>query len=414
MRRLSYALAILLVGISAGAPIAGSQPTRPALSVQATQLHWTSVPGAKRYQVVAQSTTTHRTIKTETAALEAPAARFAKQTVTYRVHESSPVQGLGSNAVTVSWGSVEEGEHHEEEKPPTTSCFSKPQSCGYPSASTTGQQSCASLPKVGNVVLGAGATLSGKLVEGYVKVEGSNAKVLNSCVVKGGGFGDESIFLEKGVTGFVVENSTIHGRNETNEFVEEALTNDYSSGVATARNVNLYNCGECLHGEWHVYDSYVISNGGRSQTCGAGCVVHFEDIFYNGNGEGSITFEHDTLLNPEKQTAVAFGESSPCKTHLTVKNSLVGGGGYVFYPCANTSSVGTSTEAIEGNRFVRCDTKVMSDPAGGGGYVCSGGPDGFGYFPGGGWSQPANAIQASPSLPLGPGNVWDDTGEVLH
>lgn len=294
------------------------------------------------------------------------------------------------------------------------SCFSSPKSCGFPDFTTSGVQNCSLLPMSGNIPLKAGETVSGKDIHGYIKVEGNNAKVINSCVTKGGGFGDESVFIEKGVTGFSIENSTIKGENTESHFVEEALTNDYSSGIAVAKNVLLYNCGECLHGEWTVTDSYVMANGGRNQSCGAGCVVHFEDIFFNGNGEGKVTFEHDTLLNPEKQTAVLFGESNPCSTHLILKNSLVAGGGYMMYPCAHASSKGSSTEIVEGNRFARCKTTAISDPAGGGGFVCQGGPDSFGYFPGGGWSSSGNATQTASFEPIGPNNVWDDNGEKVN
>ena len=94
------------------------------------------------------------------------------------------------------------------------------------------------------------------------------------------------------------------------------------------------NCAECLHQAWTLEDSYVISNGrAHAEESGA---AHAEAWWYSNN---TIVANHDTLLNPSKQTAVIFGESGggKCVNHETVINSLIAGGGYMLYFCQNTS-----------------------------------------------------------------------------
>ena len=72
-----------------------------------------------------------------------------------------------------------------------------------------------------------------------------------------------------------------------------------------------------------------------------------------------------------------------CSNHLTITESLLGGGGYTLYPCAHASQAGSSSYDIERNHFARCAT-AESYNASNGTHPCSGGADTSGYYPGSG------------------------------
>jgi hypothetical protein len=141
-----------------------------------------------------------------------------------------------------------------------------------------------------------------------------------------------------------------------------------------------------------------------------------------------VTFEHDTLLNPHNETSVIFGngvEGQPCATTLTVKDSLLAGGGEAITTCGGnkTSGAGTSEIRIENNRFARCKTRPITLNPSTGGYTCGGtmsytmhaGADRSGYWPRGGYYAPNNIQYCPPrNGQTWTNNVWDDNGATLN
>jgi hypothetical protein len=295
-------------------------------------------------------------------------------------------------------------------------CFAAPGACGFPDpayANVGPAGGCSSLAPSGEVtVTTAGATVEGKNIVGGVNVEAKNVTLTNDCISSnGGGSGGSAVVsIGDGATGTRITYSDISGTNGTSEAVEEALSNNYSNSSTSADHDYIYNCGECVHGEWTLTNSYVIASATISG-------AHYEDIYCN---DETFVAEHDVLINPHEQTANLFcdtglGGGGPGDNHITVTGSLLGGSGYSLYPQGNSTSVGSSTMTITGNRFTRCLGKPVFD---GFGNRCEGlvegEADAHGYYPNGGFY----GIVASMYCPPTPGqewsgNVWDDDGGAV-
>jgi hypothetical protein len=219
-----------------------------------------------------------------------------------------------------------------------------------------------------------------------------------------------SLRPEPGGQNFHIENSTVEGgSNKETEGVDEDLQNNYSIPGATANNVKLECISGCLHQLWTLTNSYVISDEYKPGVeSGA---FHAEDWYFDDN---SITAEHNTLLNPSKQTAVIFGDSStsPCSDQERVVNNLLAGGGQILDMC---KAAGGKAE-IKDNRFARrvCTKGIIGNWEGRGGYGCAPEGDGYygtgegtdGYWPYGGFFE-LIGYQNVTSV-VWEGNYWDD------
>ncbi len=306
--------------------------------------------------------------------------------------------------------------------PVRVNCFSKLERCGFPGPGNSGVSDCPGLAKSsGPKTITKPETVEDTNINGSVTVAASGVTLKHDCVTDDGQEAEASaaIALNDGASNFAVTESTVRGGNTTSESVEEALRNNYSDSGAVATKDRIENCAECLHQAWTLEDSYVISNGrARAEESGA---AHAEAWWYSNN---TIVANHDTLLNPSKQTAVIFGESGggKCVNHETVINSLIAGGGYMLYFCQNTSGDENSSIEIKNNRFARrvCTTKEISNWEGRGGYGCA--PEGGGYFaygagtgayfPRGGFFGVLKESEGLYNRGTGwEGNFWDDNLE---
>ena len=279
-----------------------------------------------------------------------------------------------------------------------TNCFSHLGACGYPGPGNTGVANCAGLAKSsGPKTIAKSETIENTNITGSVTVAASGVTLRHDCVIDDGEESESSaaIVLTEAASNFTIIESTIRGGNATSESVEEALRNNYSDPGAVATRVRLENCAECLHQNWVLEDSYVIANG-RAHAEEAG-TAHAEDWWYDNN---TIVANHDTLLNPSKQTAVIFGQGGGggCVNHETVTNSLLAGGGYMLYFCVNTKDDAGSSINIRNNRFARlvCAKGEHEDVELRGGGECTGAPNertsyfnagagSGGYYPRGGF-----------------------------
>jgi hypothetical protein len=294
---------------------------------------------------------------------------------------------------------------------PETEGTSRIEACGYPGPKNTGVADCAALTPSGSVIADApGQRVEGLNITGTITVDASRVTINNVCVTANGGgqIGSKAVNLENGATDTTVSDSTIHGENESSKSVEEALANDHDYAGATASNDDLYNCGECIHETWRVSHSYVIVNGMKGTT------DHLEDWYFN---DTTVSALDDTLLDPQDQTAIMFGDTGlgaggACRNHLTAIGNLMAGSDYMFYPCGNASSAGTSTTTIADNRFARClgPTEYQGST---GGTVCAGGPHTNGYFPHGGLYGPVTSAYTGAGQ-VWQGNYWDNNLEVAH
>lgn len=297
-------------------------------------------------------------------------------------------------------------------------CFAAPGACGYPDPAYHNvgpSQPCSALrPQAGLTANLDGQVIKGLNITGRVNVAASNVTFEDDCItVNGDGtIGSYALFISQGAVGTRISYSDISGANDTSASVEVALGNDYKNAGTTADHDYIYNCGECVHGPWTLSDSYVAVGLGAVTNCnvnGSTCPDHYEDVYIS---DDTFVANHDTLLNPNEQTAEVFGDTDggaggPGDNHVTILDSLLAGGGGVVYPAGNATSVGTGTIDIAGDRIARCLTHAVKD-VGTGGVNCRGGADQHGFFPQGGYFFVAADIYCG-----GPGqtwtdNVWDD------
>jgi hypothetical protein len=298
--------------------------------------------------------------------------------------------------------------------PSDNHCFASPHTCGYPdpSAANVGAlTACSSLTPSGPITASAqGQTVEGLNITGGVTVTASNVTLANDCITTNGDSqpGSRVVTIANGATATRIEHSTISGANSTSQSVEEALNNNYSQSGSVADHDYIYNCGECVHGPWKLTNSYVMSNATISGE-------HYEDIYCS---DATFVAEHDVLINPHEQTANLFcdtngGGGGAADNHITLTNSLLAGSGFSLYTDGNSTSVGSSTMTVTGNRFTRClSTSVFNQ--GSGGTSCAQGPDGNGYFPKGGYFGIAAYTYCSGVNQVWTNNVWDDDGVTVE
>ena len=300
-------------------------------------------------------------------------------------------------------------------------CFVNPEGCGYPGPKDVGVENCSALPKSsGTKTITHAETIENTDIVGYVVIDAPGVTLNHDCIVFNGGEaeGSAAVVLESAASSFTISNTTVRGENTTSGSFEEAIRNNHSDAGAVASKDRLEDCAECIHQLWTLTESYVLANG-RAAAAG----VHTEDWWFDNN---TITAHDDTLLNPSKQTAVIFAEASgACANHEKVTNSLIGGGGYMFYFCTHASSIGSSTIEIKDNRFARriCTKATIEDVQGRGGWECSGTPNEEtnyydagegtgGYYPRGGFFGVASESPETFPSHGGAGwegNYWDDS-----
>lgn len=279
-----------------------------------------------------------------------------------------------------------------------TGCMLKPSACGYPDQSNTGVPAGTSLTtRTGDISVNtAGAVVQNIALTGSIEINADNVTVKDVQVTNSDASG-HAIWIAPGVGGVTIEDSTIRGADAGSGAVQYAVQNS-GTDTNTGLRLDMYNCATCWAGAGTLQDSYGITNGVISGS-------HYEPVYYGGGG-GRLVISHDTLLNPEGQTAAVFGGNDyGDETGLTITNNLLAGGGYMIYG-GTIGSAGASTTnvTITGNRFGRCLTAGHSD---GYGYKCAGGADAHGYWPRGGYYGVAAYV--GHSVTTWSGNIWDDS-----
>jgi hypothetical protein len=182
-------------------------------------------------------------------------------------------------------------------------------------------------------------------------------------------------------------------------------------------HVYMHNCDECVEYANSVTNSYFMIDAVRSG-------AHYEAYY---GSDSTVDFEHDTILNPHEQTGAFLVDTgggstnAACDNRVTLNNSLLAGGGFTIYPCANSSGAGTSNVVIKNNRFARCTTQPTYQS--GSGFLCTGygdttgngdvvnTPDKNGYFPNGGYFGLDAYIYCNNTTWTN--NVWDDNGRTV-
>jgi hypothetical protein len=311
-------------------------------------------------------------------------------------------------------------------EPISVGCYDHAAQCGFPGPTQTGAN-CSQLarwnpahPPSGTYYNGSNllevthpnTTISGlNFGTGVaIAIEANHTTLDNDCVtVNGSGHaGATAVAVVDGATGTRIENSTLGGANPTTGASGQAITNDQNDPDTVATGDLLENCGECVHGTWTLNKSYVTANAAIPGE-------HYEDWYFS---DGSISADDDTFINRQDQTANIFGNThggygGPADNAITLKDSLLVGGGYSIYTDASSTAVGTSSMTISGNIFGRCTSNPVYNGKTGG-ESCSHGTDTFGIWPQGGYFgviYPDGAYCSAPST-VWRHNSWTDSGTV--
>lgn len=271
--------------------------------------------------------------------------------------------------------------------------------CGYPSPNTTGVPAGTTLTPVASASLPAGVTwsggqltfngsnvaVSGLLIQGIVRFNGTNDTLQNSKVVAGGGA--DLVYLA-GTSGNTIKNSTIQGIDATTNanFCGRAIHMAGSVPVIVSR-VYINNCADGVVGVSRTTDSYIMVN---VTYCGSAC-SHDEPIYIPGGGGPNASqtlIQHNTLFNTQGQTSAIFGDDHAWGplTNVTVDNNILEGGDYALE--LGNPGDGDTGIVVTNNRFSRIFWSL------GGAYGSLAGPGG--------------------SNPVWSGNVWDDTLQVVN
>jgi hypothetical protein len=301
-----------------------------------------------------------------------------------------PVALLAIGVLALALESGRKPHHPRPQKPATAeprgvpsltavNCVSHPSACGYPDQTNTGVPAGTALkPSNAINVTTAGTVISGLDVRGTIRVAANDVTIKNTRVTAAYPQGG-AVFVEPKVSGTLIEDSTIRGQDSGANAVAYAILNagwpPNASTVVT--RVQLYNCTECYDGPGTLEDSYAKVS---ATVDGA----HYEDVYYGG-GAGLLTVRHDTLLNPQRQTAVVFTKPDyGVVSDVTVSDSLLAGGGWSIYGGGDTAR----RVKVTNNRF----SPIYHPRVG---Y--------FGIATGFNWSQTAWT-----------GNRWDTTLRPLH
>jgi hypothetical protein len=264
-----------------------------------------------------------------------------------------------------------------------TECFTEPGLCGYPDPgfkNVGALQTCSSLVSSGGIKLETpGERAEGLNITGAIYINAENVIVKNDCISTVGDLaGARNIQITAFGAHATISHVTAKGKNTTTEAVQLGITNDENDPGVIVSYAYLSNCGECLHGAMELTNSYVTSNAEIPSE-------HTEDWYFDN---ATITAKHNTLINPEGQTANIFGNTNGglggiATNRLIIENNLFAGGGYSIYAQSSSTEAGSSMMRVRHNHFARClGTREHTEF---GGFICKGGTDAYGYFPDGGF-----------------------------
>jgi hypothetical protein len=238
--------------------------------------------------------------------------------------------------------------------PTSKNCIEKPSACGYPDATNTGVPAGTKLTSESNdiTVTKAGTTISGIALTSSIAVDADNTTIKDSEITVDGtqtcgeSCGGRGIWIAPGVTGTVIEHVTCHGGAASgNDVTQYCIANNSSSTKVSY--LYAYNCTECFTGPGNLSNSFLDVTGTIPGE-------HYEDIYYGG-GAGPLIVNHDTMLNPQAQTAVVFTSVDfGDQTEISITDNLMAGGGYVIYGGGSGSGGSvTGPITVTGNRFSR-------------------------------------------------------------
>lgn len=192
-------------------------------------------------------------------------------------------------------------------------------------------------PSGGMTITTPGTVVSGLHITGAVSINANNV-TLTDDLIENSATNSYAVYVKPGVSGALIEHSTIRGENSGSNAIEYGILNGGSGTVGN--DLSLTNCTECYAGPGTIENSFLNVSATIPGS-------HYEDTYYGG-GNGPLTIQHDTMLNPQPQTACVYTYSDFGQVRgLTLSDNLMAGGGYTIYGGGSTAS----TVSITGNRF---------------------------------------------------------------
>jgi hypothetical protein len=291
------------------------------------------------------------------------------------------------------------------QRPSAGGCFVSPGSCGFPDPAygNVGVPAGTTLTPSGSLnVTTPGAVIDGKDVTGTIRINANNVTIKNTKVENhtdscGANTCGNSLILVNG--NYNVTVSHVELTADQNASIEHAIRNVFDGSHLTIDHVYQHGLIDalCHCGNVDVSDTY--SNVGKAIPDD-----HVENMYVE---DKTVSVTHSVLINRISQTANIFMDSG-AGNHLTLKNSMLAGGGFSMYVCPK-NGCSTATAMVTGNMFTRCGHGAEV-PGISGSWNCPNGVDDYGLFPRSGsygWAadMPAQTVWS--------GNVWDDDGSPV-
>ena len=239
--------------------------------------------------------------------------------------------------------------------------------CGYPSPDTAGvpagtvlqTEATANLPagaswSSGNLIIQVdNVTVSNVEVDGNVYVIGHNDTITHSLINDNGY--DQAVHEDGATTGLTITYTTIHGGSSSSPGSQGIL----GSPGFTLDHDYIYHEVEDAEGSGiTITNSYLISDG----VVNGG---HNEPIDIDDGSSPPNLIQHNTLLDPEGQTAaIIVGGPYGIIHDTTLDNNVVAGGGWTIY-CCDASPWGPTRRSGEhgrhetSHRFLKACTSRM-------------------------------------------------------
>ncbi len=252
-------------------------------------------------------------------------------------------------------------------------CASDPSACGYPDPSNTGVPSGTALHASGDIeVTTPGAVVSNLDVNGTITVGANNVTIKDTRVTNNDPNYD-GIDVQSGVTGTVIEDTTVQGGDTSTPVGSGIVGNQI-----TINRVDVHFAVEDVNGGANtVENSYLISDGNISGG-------HNEAILVADGTSLPENIEHNTLLNPLGQTAaIIAGGPWGALENVTINNNIMAGGDFVTECCQWSGQPNPTNTKITNNRYSRI------------------------YFPDGGSYGAVDDLDTRYTTFTG--NIWDDT-----
>lgn len=244
---------------------------------------------------------------------------------------------------------------------PTTTA-PPPPSSGFPDASSTGPTTTPTrrIPQdvtsgtgwnwTGSYlsITGAGATLTGYVVNGDISVQANNVTISGNVIVSNGW----PIALRH-TTGVKIDHNEIRGASASARCDNgiRGIYGDDDQVTITGNNILWCDSGiNHLNAGGLIRDNYIHDLG---VPCSGSACAHINGI-QMGAGTGALmTIRHNTIFNPQSQTdAIMLANDDGAQRNRTITNNLLGGGGYTFYGAGGPSGVATGI-VVQNNVFTK-------------------------------------------------------------